>query len=342
MTLTAHLTGLGITFLCRFFFIQGKLKLGKEMQVGARQWETTPSDVISVLPSYLKGDEGLRKILLIRNGFILKLHIKISVPEPEQNVREFWLIFFHKNIKRGKRNPYLTTAKINSLKLKMCMINKTRIVSLYVQKDPWNSVAMIGRLFCLWGQCSVPHPLVHPAGMWTNTGRDFVIYLCLLDAKMEMRLVVHRRVHNGVCKHSHSHYFLCRNLHWWSLEALPLFNLQCPEFLFHHYRPVVFPFHYCGSTSSQWMPVVTSYLSNHQRRGRKRGRSSGRSSALFCYKSSRFCRSQVWFTACQGKYLDCPQLDLISTDAFCLLPESQHKAAVEGFQMQSTLSLLSY
>lgn len=184
-----------------FFFIQGKLKLGKEMQVGARQWETTPSDVINVLPSYLKGDEGLRKILLIKNGFILKLHINIFVPEPEQNVREFWqkphetgLIFFHKNTNSVNRNPYLTTAKINSLKLQMCMLNKTRILSLFVQKDPWNSVAMIGILFCLWGQCSIPHPLVYPAGMWTNAGQDFIICLRLRDAKMEMRLVVHRRV----------------------------------------------------------------------------------------------------------------------------------------------------
>lgn len=125
VTLTTHLTGLGITFLGRFFFIQGKLKLGKEMQVGARQWETTPSNVINVLPSYLKGKEGLRKILLIKNGFILKLHINVFVPEPEQNVREFWQklhetgLFFHKNTNRVNRNPYMTTAKINCLKLKM-------------------------------------------------------------------------------------------------------------------------------------------------------------------------------------------------------------------------------
>lgn len=88
------------------------------MQVGARQWETTPNDVINVLPSYLKGNEGLRKILLIKNGFILKQHIYIFVPEPEQNVREFWqklhetgLIFFHKNTNRVNRNPYLTKNK---------------------------------------------------------------------------------------------------------------------------------------------------------------------------------------------------------------------------------------
>lgn len=226
-----------------FFFIQGKLKVGKEMQVGARQWETTPSDMINVLPSYLKGNKGLRKILLIKNGFILKLHINIFVPEPEQNVREFWQklheagLFFHKNTNRVNRNPCLTTAKINSLKLKMCMMNKTRILSLFVQKDPWNSVAMIGRLFCL---CSILHPLLYPAGMWTNTGQDSIIYRCLLDAKMEMRLVVHRRVRNGVCKHTPI-VFLCRNLHWWWLETLPLFSLQCPGFLFRHYCPLLFP-----------------------------------------------------------------------------------------------------
>lgn len=269
------------------------------------------------------------------------------MPEPGQNVREFWqkrhetgLVFFHKNTKRvqepvfdhgknkqfevenvhDKQNQNLITLRPEG-SLELCSYDRKIILSLRTMFNP------------------------SPSGIpsrYVDKHRTRLRHLCLLDAKMEMRLVVNRRVHNGVCKHSHSHYFLCRNLHWWWLEALPLFSVQCPGFFLRHDCPLVFPLHCCSGTSSQRIPVVTSYLGNHQRRGRKRGRRSGRSSAPFCYKSSWFCRSQVWFTACQGKYLDCPQLDLISADAFCLLPESQHKAAVDGFQMQSTLSLLSY